>query len=524
MNEDKLTELSNKLLGYIRNRLFFQYRFLEPALYRLEVSPFCLVPDGFGTDGTMLFYDPEALVHRFRENPILEMRRFLHSVFHCIYLHPFQAMTNDIDILGLAYDIMIEASILMQLEDFKLPDDDTRFQIIQKINKEVPLLTSDEVIHYLDERQNEHEILRRLFTFDSHFWMKPKLVYIKDQKSKDGDTDEKKLKKGNERDEDNQHSDEPGDCNSNNDDTERGDTNNGELNDEKTLDDDDSECNESDSSTSGDAGGDGETDPSGNAEGEETTSIGQGSSILDMSKCEEWKEAAQRISMDMKAFSGQGTEPGMIELNIDYLTRDKMDYDEFLRQFAMLEEVVTLDSDEFDYMYYMYGLSMPGPRKLLIEPLEYREVKRIREFVIAIDTSGSCAGELVRKFLNKTYSILKSTECFNSAVNIHIIQCDATVQEDIQINRIEEIEAYSKNFKVRGCGGTDFRPVFEYVEKLRKERVLTDLNGLIYFTDGYGTYPKQPTGYKTAFVFLDDYFEKTVPSWAMRVYWKEPKE
>lgn len=38
---------------------------------------------------------------------------------------------------------------------------------------------------------------------------------------------------------------------------------------------------------------------------------------------------------------------------------------------------------------------------LLIEPLEYKEDKVIKDFVIAIDTSGSCAGELVKKFLNK---------------------------------------------------------------------------------------------------------------------------
>ncbi|MFR5116379.1 MAG: hypothetical protein ACLTDV_04705 [Eubacterium sp.] len=39
----------------------------------------------------------------------------------------------------------------------------------------------------------------------------------------------------------------------------------------------------------------------------------------------------------------------------------------------------------------------------LVEPLEYRENKRIREFVIAIDTSGSCQGKTVERFLRKTW-------------------------------------------------------------------------------------------------------------------------
>ena len=34
----------------------------------------------------------------------------------------------------------------------------------------------------------------------------------------------------------------------------------------------------------------------------------------------------------------------------------------------------------------------------LVEPLEYRDDKRIREFVIAIDTSGSVQGDIVQSF------------------------------------------------------------------------------------------------------------------------------
>lgn len=33
----------------------------------------------------------------------------------------------------------------------------------------------------------------------------------------------------------------------------------------------------------------------------------------------------------------------------------------------------------------------------LIEPLEYKEVNRLEELVIAIDTSGSCSRELVQQ-------------------------------------------------------------------------------------------------------------------------------
>ena len=42
--------------------------------------------------------------------------------------------------------------------------------------------------------------------------------------------------------------------------------------------------------------------------------------------------------------------------------------------------------------------------------------------------------------------------------------------------------------------------------------------GLLYFTDGMGTYPKKGPEYPVAFMFIDDrYRERPVPGWAMRV-------
>lgn len=96
-------------------------------------------------------------------------------------------------------------------------------------------------------------------------------------------------------------------------------------------------------------------------------------------------------------------------------------------------EAMRINDDEFDYVFYSYGMQLfPEKRMPLIEPLEYKDVKRIREFVIAIDTSGSVMGEQVQAFLQKTYNILQSTESFFSHINVHIIQCDEDIQENIK--------------------------------------------------------------------------------------------
>ena len=44
----------------------------------------------------------------------------------------------------------------------------------------------------------------------------------------------------------------------------------------------------------------------------------------------------------------------------------------------------------------------------------------------------------------------------------------------------------------------------------------------MYFTDGFGTYPAEPTPYETAFVFCRDqeWNEKDVPEWALKLYFE----
>lgn len=75
-------------------------------------------------------------------------------------------------------------------------------------------------------------------------------------------------------------------------------------------------------------------------------------------------------------------------------------------------------------------------------------------------------------------------------MHIRIIECDNQIQKDIPITNLDEIGEYTEQFSVSGGYGTDFRPVFSYVEKLRNSGELKNLKGLMYFTDGYGEYPK----------------------------------
>ena len=154
----------------------------------------------------------------------------------------------------------------------------------------------------------------------------------------------------------------------------------------------------------------------------------------------------------------------------------------------------------------------------LIEPLETKELRRVEDFVIVIDTSMSCSGELVRQFLEETYSVLTQSETYFKKVNIHIIQCDDRVREDVAITSAETLKSYMERLTINGCGGTDFRPAFQYVDELVGKQRFSRLKGLLYFTDGRGIYPVKRPVYDTAFVFMEqDFLDVDVPPWAMKI-------
>ena len=252
----------------------------------------------------------------------------------------------------------------------------------------------------------------------------------------------------------------------------------------------------------------------GEGEGEESAD-GSGSAAAMEA---DWEMISQRMQQDIEMFSKQqGNTAGDLMQNLQSVNREKYDYSSFLKKFAVMGEAMKINDDEFDYVYYTYGLKL-YEKMPLIEPLEYKDVKRIREFVIAIDTSGSVAGETVQRFLQKTYNILQESESFFSKINVHIIQCDAEIQEDAKITCREDFDEYLKTMKIRGLGGTDFRPVFSYVDELIHNKEFNNLKGLIYFTDGYGDFPAKKPDYETAFVFLDDEMNNyDVPPWAIKL-------
>ena len=96
------------------------------------------------------------------------------------------------------------------------------------------------------------------------------------------------------------------------------------------------------------------------------------------------------------------------------------------------------------------------------------------DIIVALDTSGSISDTEIQQFLAEIEQIKRSYPC-----NIWMLQCDAKVTDAKKYARYEKLA-----YQYHGGGGTDFRPVFKWMEDNKKDNAQ-----LVYFTDLYGEFP-----------------------------------
>lgn len=509
--KEKLRGAAKSIMRFSRNSLVINLRFMDTAISRLnwaELPDEALLLPGMeqcvlSTDGESIFYSPLLFCLLYKAEKNLCPRAYLHLVMHCVFRHFMVSPTVDRDLWDLACNMAVEGVI----NSLDVPSVDwsgakAQQSELEKIGRQVSLLTAEKIYRYLRTSgisEDEIRRLSRIFRLDSHavWYLPPKQQQMlknsgAGQPSPSGGEDSPPQQ------------DSPRQQGSPESETspEGGESGNGRQD------------------------ADGPQDPGkpqdGDTSSQDSDSLfPRAGGIPSRERLEQdWRDVASRLQTDLETFSKQKVDTaGSLMQNLREVNREKYDYTAFLKKFAVMGEAMKINDDEFDYIFYTYGMKLfPEKRLPLIEPLEYKEVKRIKEFVIAIDTSGSVAGDEVQTFLQKTYNILKNTESFFSRIDLHIIQCDAEIQEDVKITNQEEFDRYLAHMTIKGLGGTDFQPVFDHVDALIRNREFTNLKGLIYFTDGYGTFPEKMPAYKTAFVFVQDGYDiPEVPVWAVKL-------
>ncbi len=454
-NSNDFYEVSEKILNQSKNTLCNCVHSFLHGINSLEPLPQDI--NGCATDGKYFFYNPKFICLKYKENKNTVNRLLLHSLLHCMFLHPFNTDFKNKELWDLSCDISVEIAI----NKWNLPDTKTGKEAIQNNTatsafKDIKNLTAENIYYaLLTDKSIDTDELKDVFLNDVH------ILWYDSSNGFTGEDEETELV-------------EARSIYKMKDDT-RGDS---QLAKGKMI---------NDTANSG-------------------------------SKEEAWRKITSQTTKDIESSKGMGESSGIDTQIFQAVSGEKYDYSVFLKRFISVNEALEINDDEFDYIFYTYGLSL-YKNMPIIEPLEYSENRKIKKLIIAIDTSGSVRGECVQGFLNKTYDILMNTDFFAHNSEVHIVQCDSQIQDIAIIHDRHELQKYIENTVFHGFGGTDFTPVFDYAKEIYNASGKSDFNGLIYFTDGDGMYPAESPVYKSVFVVHDNGFDKSkAPSWTTLFY------
>lgn len=177
---------------------------------------------------------------------------------------------------------------------------------------------------------------------------------------------------------------------------------------------------------------------------------------------DEWKIRVQQAVNNAR---GQGFFPAELERVVEKILTPKVDWREELRRFFHSISRSEASWRSPNRRFIASGLYLPGMRSEASGPL-----------VVGIDTSGSIGQRLLAQFAAELSTIIEDTK----PEVVYVVYCDAAVQGVAEFTA----DDLPLEFHPRGGGGTDFRPVFDWVEQ---NGIRPDC--LVYMTDTEGSFP-----------------------------------
>lgn len=122
-------------------------------------------------------------------------------------------------------------------------------------------------------------------------------------------------------------------------------------------------------------------------------------------------------------------------------------------------------------------------------------------YVLAYDVSGSMSDEAVKESLTECGYIIND---YNPE-RVILIEFDAEIKGVPKV--FERDEELPTHIQILGRGGTDFRPVFRYIETELDEYP----DAVIIFTDGWGPVPEIPPEYPVLWVMVETESDLKMP-------------
>ncbi len=196
----------------------------------------------------------------------------------------------------------------------------------------------------------------------------------------------------------------------------------------------------------------------------------------------------QRLAGAAQQAMQAGKMGGSMARLVDHLLQPRLPWRMMLARY-----MTAMARDDFTYM-------RPSRREgdAILPSLKSSQV----EIVVAVDTSGSIRANEMDEFLSEV-SALKG----QMRARVTLLACDTNLSDGAPWV-FEPWEEFSCPAEIQGGGGTDFRPVFKWLEEQGQRPEL-----LVYFTDAQGQFPQYEPNYPVIWLVKG---KETVP-WGQRV-------
>jgi predicted metal-dependent peptidase len=176
----------------------------------------------------------------------------------------------------------------------------------------------------------------------------------------------------------------------------------------------------------------------------------------------EWKVVtAQAIAIAKR----MGKCPGHIAQELGELNESKVDWKEYLIRFVQERCWDDYSWQRPNRNYLQQGLYAPSIYD-----------KKIKKVLFARDTSGSMWNEM-NMITSEMRGIMEAVKC-----EVVCVDCDTRVTQVLPIEDVDDL----KKAHPKGGGGTDFRPLFQWIVENEQEQ---DISCIIFATDTCGTLP-----------------------------------
>jgi len=199
-------------------------------------------------------------------------------------------------------------------------------------------------------------------------------------------------------------------------------------------------------------------------------------------------EVKVTVAEAAEAALSQGKMPAAVAKMVGDMLKAKVNWKDVLRRFVSSVHKAQVTWSRPNRRLLAQGIRLPGTLKTGMGSL-----------VIGFDSSGSIYADdaLTAQFLSEIDSICNEVK----PERIYVVFCDSKVQRVEEMDDSDMSHAFSHlKGLVKGGGGTDFRPVFDWVAE-------NDIQpaALIYLTDMEGYFPKDAPDYPVMWAKTTDH-------------------